>query len=168
MLRRRKARITPNEPSNGGAGALDADFPRAAEKPRAREQAGGRDPVSVEIPVPDSRRAAFVILEDRRIEREPDERGAKQNDADQAQTAMRHPMEEPEESEALPGPAERDPFALKLERKNQTNEKQERPTLPGEPGIAARGIGPIKFQQRPHADRGRNAQRRLAAAPSIR
>ncbi len=82
---------------------------------------------------------------------------------------MRHSMEEPKESKPFQGPSERDPLALKLERKNQTNEKQERPTLPGKPRIAARGIGPVKFQQRPHADCAReNKDGRQQPHPFVR
>ena len=106
-----------------------------------------------------------MIFEDRRIERQPNEGGAKQDDRDQAQTAMRHTMEEPKESKPFQGPAEGDPFALKLERKNQTNEKQERPTLPGEARVAARGIGPIKFQQRPHADCAPGGRKTAGSSP---
>ena len=87
-----------------------------------------------------------MILENRGIERQPNECGAKQDDRDEAQTAMRDPMKEPKESKPFQGPSERDPLALELERKNQTNEKQQRPTLPRKSGVAARGIGPIEFQ----------------------
>src|SRR5205814_7735666 len=97
---------------------------------------------------------------DRRIERESGKSGAEQDDADQAQAAVRHPMKKPEQSETFQRPAEGDPFAMELEWENQTNEKQKRPALPGEPRVTGRGNGLIKFQQRDQADRGRNREGR--------
>ena len=145
-------RIAPNEPRSAARQARSSEASPAdeptEEPPRPSEQASARHPIGIKIPVPDAAGGALVILEDRRIERQPNERGAKQDDRDQTQTAMRDPLKKPKESKTFQCPAERDPFALELERKNQTNEKQQRPTLPGEPGVAARGIGSIKFQQR--------------------
>ncbi len=78
-------------------------------------------------------------------------------------------MEKGEKRETFQRPAERDPFALELQRKNQTNEKQERPTLPGESGVAPRGIGPIELEQRPHPERARQNKRgREQSHPLVR
>ena len=89
--------------------------------PCAREQTKAGNSVSVKIPVPDSTSRALVILEDRWIERQPNECGTKEGDRDETQTAMRHSMEEPKESKPFQGPSECDPLALKLEWKNHAS-----------------------------------------------
>ena len=109
-----------------------------------------------------------MILEDRWIERQPNERGTKEGDRDEAQTAMRHSMEEPKESKPFQGPSERDPLALKLERKNQTNEKQQRPTLPRKSRSRRSRDSPGKVSIAPTRRLRPGGQRWLGAAPSIR
>ena len=46
-----------------------------------------------------------MILEDRRIQGETDERDTEQSDADITQAPMRHDAEQPKKSEALKRPA---------------------------------------------------------------
>ena len=155
MLRRRKTRIAPNELSSGGPARSTASC-GAPKDPRPGQQTDGRDPVGVEIPIPNADRGALVILEYRRIEREPNECGTKEGDRDQAQTAMRNTTEEPEQSQTFQCPSERDPFAMKLEGKNQTNKSKSAPPCQASRASPLAEFGLIKFQQREHADRGRN------------
>ena len=109
-----------------------------------------------------------MIFEDRRIQRQPDERGGKAARLQPGAGRDAATGERAREGQSFQGPTEGDPFPMKLQGKNQTNEKEKCPTLPGEPRIAARRFGAIKFEQRHHSRcRGRKRKPR-EASPSSR
>src|SRR5215471_7198020 len=73
---------------------------------------------------------------------------------------MRQAMKEPEQSHPFKRPTKGDPFAIKLDRKNQTNEKKKRSALPGQPVVPLRRLCLIKFEQSDHSHGRRQNKRR--------
>src|SRR5205085_12191859 len=113
---------------------------RRPEKPTANEEADDRDAVGVEIPVPDRRGAAGVVFEHSRIYVEPDERQTEQTHTDVTKAAIRHDTKQPDQGEAFERPAERDPFTIELDRKDQRDEEERGRALPREARTAGSGI----------------------------
>ena len=113
---------------------------RRTKEPGAAEEEKDRESVTVKIPIPDRSRRSAMILQDGGVEGEPDKRHTKQGNPDITQTAIRDGAEEPEQSEAFESPAQRDPFALELNRKNEADEKERRAGLPGKTCVSGGGI----------------------------
>ncbi len=96
-----------------------------------------------------------MIFEHRGIQGETDEGDTEQSHADVTQAAVRHDAEQPKQGKALQRPAYGDPFALELDRENETDEKQRGSSLPGEARIP-RGRDHLLFlDQEEGADRVR-------------
>src|SRR4051812_8880354 len=93
-----------------------------------------------------------MIFEDGRVQSEPDEGEAKQANADIPQAAIRDDPEEPDQGETFERPAERDPFAIELNREYQRNEEERRRALPRQTGIASRGIRLALSDEKPNGN----------------
>src|SRR5205085_12671846 len=130
---------------------FEGGFARRAKEQTAAEQTGGGNAVGVKVPVPDERPAASMIFEHGRIQREPHERDAEQRGPDIAQPAMRHAAKQPKQCDSFQSPAERDPFAIELDGKDQAHEKQQRAALPGEPRVARSRLRFFSLEQKQRA-----------------
>src|SRR5262249_12349468 len=110
-----------------------------------------------------------MVFENRRVERQPNECGSEQHYCNQPQTAMWQARKQPEQGHAFYSPAKGDPFTIKLEWENQTNEEKEGSALPGETRVALCGLGAVKFEQSDHSHRrGQNKCRRHESHPIVR
>ena len=105
---------------------------RRGQKFGADKKRHDHQTVGVKIPVDNRQRGARMIAQDGGIERQPREGGDEQTDPDPAQTRMRNTLEKPEKRRPFQSPADGDPLALKLDGKNQGNEKQSHAAEPGQ------------------------------------
>ena len=72
---------------------------------------------------------------------------AEKSGADETKSSVRDHPKKCEQSEAFEGPAEGDPFALELQREDETEEEQRRAALPGEARVTRSGNDPAFLDQ---------------------
>ncbi len=101
-----------------------------------------------------------MIFEDRGIQGEACEGHREQSGADETQPRVRHHAKKREQGKAFKGPAERDPFALELEREDEAEEEQRRAALPGKTRVARSGNDSAFLDQVENADGERQDEKR--------